>query len=465
MSGVAPAEFDGMEKQFLLKKYDVPAPRYTSYPTVPYWSGEGFSVERWKETVERTFSESNEGGIGLYIHLPFCESLCTFCGCTRRITKNHAVEAPYIEQLLREWSTYLELWGAPPRIKELHLGGGTPTFFSPENLHKLISEILSQAEIAEHPEFGFEGHPNNTTVEHLTALYELGFRRLSIGVQDLDPVVQQTINRIQPYGRVESVTRAARETGYDSVNFDLVYGLPRQQLSSVCNTVTKVTQLRPDRIAFYSYAHVPWIKGTAQRNFSEADLPLDAEKRALYEVGRELLEEAGYHEIGLDHFALEGDALYRAAKNKTLHRNFMGYTTAHTKLSLGLGMSSISDSWYAFAQNEKTLKPYSKAVESARSPIFRGHILTEEDLRLRQHILKIMCQFETGWSDAESSSPRMKQGLNRLATLEKDGLVEISGNSLRVLKSGRPFLRNVCMALDARYWERQSENQIFSRAI
>ena len=436
------AWLDIMHKQLLVKKYDVPAPRYTSYPTVPYWSGEGFSVERWRETVEHAFLESNEGGIGLYIHLPFCESLCTFCGCTRRITKNHAVESPYIDQLLREWSTYLELWGKPPRIKELHLGGGgTPTFFSPENLHKLVSKILSQAGVAENPEFGFEGHPNSTTAEHLRALYELGFRRLSIGVQDLDPIVQQT------------------------VNFDLVYGLPRQRLSSVWNTVTRVTELRPDRIAFYSYAHVPWVKGTAQRNFSEADLPLDTEKRALYEVGRELLEEAGYHEIGLDHFALESDALYRAAKSKTLHRNFMGYTTAHTKLIVGLGMSSISDSWYAFAQNEKTLKPYSQAVESGRSPVFRGHILTEEDLRLRQHILNIMCQFETSWTEGEAACPRMKRALRRLATMVDDGLVQISGNSLQVLKDGRPFLRNVCMALDARYWDRQAEDQIFSRAI
>ncbi len=454
-----------MLKKELFKKYDVPAPRYTSYPTVPYWSGEGFSVQRWEETVGRTFTETNKEAIGLYIHLPFCESLCTFCGCNRRITKNHAVEVPYIERLLQEWSTYLELWGAKPRIKELHLGGGTPTFFSPDNLHQLISAILSESEIADEPEFGFEAHPNNTTVEHLSVLYDLGFRRFSLGVQDLDPVVQETINRIQPYEKVESVTRAAREIGYSSINFDLVYGLPRQKLSSIWNTVTEVNKLRPDRIAFYSYAHVPWIKGVGQRNFSESDLPLDAEKRALYEVGRELLEEAGYHEIGLDHFALEEDALYRASRNKTLHRNFMGYTTAHTKLLIGLGVSAISDSWYAFAQDDKALKTYSEAVESGRSPIVRGHILTEEDLRLRQHILNIMCQLETRFSEAETQCPRLKQGLNRLATMEKDGLVQVRGDTLRVLKEGRPFLRNICMALDARYWDRQAKTQVFSRAI
>jgi oxygen-independent coproporphyrinogen-3 oxidase len=229
--------------------------------------------------------------------------------------------------------------------------------------------------------------------------------------------------------------------------------------------VTEVNKLRPDRIAFYSYAHVPWIKGVGQRNFSESDLPLDAEKRALYEVGRELLEEAGYHEIGLDHFALKGDALYRASQNKTLHRNFMGYTTAHTKLIVGLGVSAISDSWYAFAQDDKALKTYSEAVESGHSPIVRGHMLTQEDLRLRQHILNIMCQLETRFSEAETQCPRLKQGLNRLATMEEDGLVQVRGDSLRVLKEGRPFLRNICMALDARYWDRQAETQVFSRAI
>jgi oxygen-independent coproporphyrinogen-3 oxidase len=295
----------------LLAKYNVPVPRYTSYPTVPFWSSTP-GQEDWKTLVRNSFRKTNStNGISLYIHLPFCESLCTYCACNTRITVNHKVEVPYLEAVLAEWKLYLQLMDEKPRISEIHLGGGTPTFFSAANLHRLLSGILAEAEINEQHDFSFEGHPANTTAEHLQTLYDLGFRRVSFGIQDFDPLVQDTINRYQSYEQVNDVVREARRIGYRSVNFDLVYGLPHQKLPTITDTIEKVIRLHPDRIAFYSYAHVPWLR-PGQRKFTEKDLPLDGEKRALYEKGLHMFTAAGYHDIGLDHFALREDALYTA---------------------------------------------------------------------------------------------------------------------------------------------------------
>ncbi|MDX5347946.1 MAG: radical SAM protein, partial [Hymenobacteraceae bacterium] len=274
--------------EVLISKYNVPVPRYTSYPTVPFWTDEKPDQVQWQQAVLKSFQISNNTeGISLYVHLPFCESLCTYCGCNKRITKNHSVEPVYLKALLKEWQLYLNMFPAKPLIREIHFGGGTPTFFSAENLQFLVKGLLENAEV--HPEaaFSFEGHPNNTTAEHLQGLYEVGFRRVSFGVQDLSLEVQQAINRIQPFENVQKVTELAREIGYTSVNFDLIYGLPFQTLESIQQTFEQVIQLQPDRIAFYSYAHVPW-KHKAQRGYSEADLPSDSAKYALYEAGKKL---------------------------------------------------------------------------------------------------------------------------------------------------------------------------------
>lgn len=263
----------------LIQKYNIAGPRYTSYPTVPFWNEEGIAYNDWISTMKRAFDESNATeGISLYIHLPFCEKLCTFCGCHKRITKQHGVEEPYIDTVLKEWELYCDVLQEKPRIKEIHLGGGTPTFFSPENLAKLINGILERAEKCEEYEFSFEGHPNNTTYEHLETLYNLGFTRCSFGVQDYDEKVQKTINRIQPYEKVEAATLNARKIGYNSISHDLVFGLPHQTKEGIIDTINKTKILKPDRIAFYSYAHVPWIKGVGQRGYDENDLPTAEEK-------------------------------------------------------------------------------------------------------------------------------------------------------------------------------------------
>ena len=450
----------------LIHKYNVPGPRYTSYPTVPYWDEAMFSRELWTEQLIRSFEESNHSeGISLYLHLPFCESMCTFCGCNRRITKNHAVEEPYIEALLREWALYCNMFSEKPRIKELHLGGGTPTFFSPNSLKRLINGILRSSILAERHEFGFEGHPNNTTYEHLQALYELGFRRVSYGIQDFDPKVQQIINRVQSYETVARVAEWSWNLGYQSVNFDIVYGLPLQQLSSVEDTIEKVKSLQPDRISYYSYAHVPWIKGLGQRKFTESDLPAGKEKRELYERGKQLLQDARYCEIGMDHFALPHDDLYRASLNGNLHRNFMGYTPSKTQLLLGLGVSSISDAWYAFAQNAKSLEDYYAQIQLGNIPVFRGHMLTSEDLQLRKHILDLICRFNTTLDQKEIKNETILRSLANLYELVADDLVKISEKEVSITPHGKPFVRNVCMAFDARLWCDQSPERLFSMTV
>ncbi|MCK6608306.1 MAG: oxygen-independent coproporphyrinogen III oxidase [Flavobacterium sp.] len=450
----------------IVQKYNVPGPRYTSYPTVPYWEEEKFHLEDWKRTLLQSFKESNASeGISLYIHLPFCESLCTFCGCNKRITKRHEVEDPYITAVIKEWKLYCDLFPRKPIIKEIHLGGGTPTFFSPENLESLINGIFQYATKAEEHEFSFEGHPNNTTKQHLQTLYDLGFRRVSFGVQDYSPKVQEAIHRIQPFHNVAKVTFWAKEIGYTSVGHDLIFGLPFQTLADVKDTIDKTKSLQPDRLAFYSYAHVPWIKGNGQRGFKDEDLPKDDEKRMLYEEGKKQLAQNGYYEIGMDHFALENDSMFTSFKEGKLHRNFMGYTASKTQLMIGLGVSSISDSWYSFAQNEKTIEDYYTHLAEDQLPIFRGHVLTPEDLIIRRHILNLMCQFTTSWKDKTLDFPELPSVLASLEEMQDDGLLSIQDETIIVTEKGKPFVRNICMAFDLRLIRKAPETKLFSMTI
>lgn len=450
----------------LTQKYNVPGPRYTSYPTVPYWNESAFTVEQWKSSFQKSFSESNsQNGISLYLHLPFCESMCTFCGCNKRITKNHSVEEIYISAILKEWRLYCELLPEKPSIKEIHLGGGTPTFFSTENLEHLINGIFKLADKADNYEFSFEGHPNNTTYEQLKKLYDLGFRRVSFGVQDYAEKVQKAIHRIQPFHNVAKVTFWAKEIGYKSIGHDIIFGLPFQTVEDVIDTVEKTNSLKPDRLAFYSYAHVPWIKGNGQRGFNEENLPKDAEKRKLYETGKQLLSANGYHEIGMDHFALSSDSLFHAAHNKKMHRNFMGYSASKTQLMIGLGVSSISDSWYSFAQNTKSLEEYYRILREDQLPIVKGHILDEEDLIIRKHILNLTCDLETSWSNESLYFKELPSVLLDLEEIEKDKLIVIEENKLKITEAGRPFVRNICMAFDLHLKRKSPETNLFSMTV
>ncbi|GAA4202167.1 oxygen-independent coproporphyrinogen III oxidase [Pedobacter jeongneungensis] len=448
-----------MNTAALLKKYNVAAPRYTSYPTVPYWDTENFSANGWLGSVANTYLSYKNEGISLYIHLPFCESLCTYCGCNTRITKNHSVEVPYILAVLAEWGMYVDALREKPKLKELHLGGGTPTFFSAENLELLINGILENAILAPDAELSFEAHPANTTTGHLTTLYKLGFRRLSLGIQDFDPKVQFLINRFQTPEQVALITTQAREIGYTSVNFDLIYGLPGQSIRGLTDTIKEVIAMQPDRIAFYSYAHVPWLK-PGQRHYTEKDIPIGDEKFALYHSGRQLLDGAGYKDVGMDHFALTTDSLFQAMTEQQLHRNFMGYTSQHTHLLIGLGVSSISDCWTAFAQNPKTVEAYLDKMNLGTLPVEKGHFLTDEDLEVRKHILNIMCKENTVYKEGIPESV-----YGRLLPLLHDKLICVTEKEIRITARGKSFLRNVCMAFDEKLWLKQPKTQLFSSSI
>lgn len=446
-----------MKELDLIRKYNVAAPRYTSYPTVPFWESDSFASEIWLEKLKSAYAEHSQAGISLYVHLPYCESLCTYCGCNTRITKNHAVEQPYIQTLLKEWQLYTAVLQTEPKVCDLHLGGGTPTFFSPENLAQLIEGLVKTH--VDDRKFSFEGHPDNTKVEHLLTLFRLGFKRLSLGIQDFDPKVQFMINRFQTPEQVRAITEKARLIGYDSINYDLIYGLPGQTPLGLSSTIDQVIALRPDRIAFYSYAHVPWIK-PGQRHYQDDDIPQDEEKIALYELGKERLLRAGYLDIGMDHFALPNDPLFQAMQERTLHRNFMGYTENVQPILLGLGVSAISEIPDAYAQNTKTVESYIQSIESGNLATVKGHLLSRKDIEIKAHILNLMCKNQTSFSTGIPDD-----AYARLVELEADGLLTLNNEHISISPLGKSFLRNCCMAIDDRMWTKKTENTIFSKAL
>ena len=452
-----------MVNSFLVRKYNQPLPRYTSYPTVPFWK-ENFEVEKWTSEFQQKFDEQNhQNGISIYIHLPFCESLCTYCGCNKKITTNHSVEEEYLLAIDKEWTLYRKLMSQTPVIREIHLGGGTPTFFSPRNLERLLNSILKRSIIHPQHEFSIEAHPNNTTIEHLKLLQKIGFRRISYGVQDNDPDVQRVINRIQPFENVKAAIENARRVGFTSVNFDLIYGLPLQTEASITKTINEVIGLKPDRIAFYSYAHVPWTS-KAQRLFDESHLPKAEQKIQLYLKGKQLLLRNGYVDLGMDHFALPGDELYKAWKEGQLYRSFMGYTTRRTELLLGLGVSSISDSGNAFAQNAKTLHDYYESINKGKLAIKKGYVLSETDKACRRYILDIACKGETEFRE-EDMGFLEEHSFPMLESFQQDGLVVLTRKGVTLTQQGRYFIRNICSAFDLYLAKVEVQKTMFSKAV
>ena len=467
-----------LAKAELLRKYNVPGPRYTSYPTVPYWDRSPTGAE-WINSISLALQEGLEQKIGaaLYIHIPFCRNLCTYCGCNTRITRNEHSGEPYVTLLHQELALYQKAlaqadppWRDPIPVSEMHLGGGTPTFLSPELLRHLIQGLSPILAIQEGAECSIEADPRVTTLHHLETLASLGFKRLSLGIQDFEPAVQELVNRVQSEEEVRRLTEQARALGFESINYDLIYGLPGQIPAGIERTLEAVIRLNPDRIAYYSYAHVPWIR-PGQRRFTDQDVPVGETKRALYERGRELLEAVGYFEIGLDHFARAHDSLYRASRDGSLHRNFMGYTTKQVSPLIGLGVSSIGDSWRIFAQNEKLLETYRDRVQRGEIPLQRGHVLDAEDLVIRRHILNLMTRLATSWEitgHPQSSTlytPFLEQIAARLSAVQEDGLVRLEHNHCQIEEVGRPFLRNICMAFDARLERRAPGTALFSQTI
>jgi oxygen-independent coproporphyrinogen III oxidase len=444
----------------LFAKYDVPVPRYTSYPTVPEWRTSP-TTEQWLASLSSAL-EAPDATLSLYVHLPFCESLCTFCGCNTVITRDHGRAAPYLDLVFRELDEYVKrvpALAARP-VCQMHLGGGTPTFLSPEQLAQLIDGTFARLKrTAGEFQGSVEADPRVTTPAQLETLASRGFTRLSLGVQDFNPETQRLVNRIQSEALVADLVSNARRLGYDSINFDLIYGLPGQTLETMRHTADQVLGLEPDRLAVYSFARVPWIK-PQQRKFKDEQIPVGAEKRGLYEAIRTPLLDRGYVELGMDHFARPDDGLARAAASGMMHRNFQGYTERRTTVLLGLGVSAISETPECYHQNEKVITVYERRVLQGEIPTLRGHLLSEDDRRRREKILALMTSFHVALDADEVNDAR-----EFLAPLVDDELVTIGDGELRILPKGRAFLRNAAAFFDVHLRTSQPSGPTYSRAV
>ncbi len=448
-----------MNSSEIFARYDVPVPRYTSYPTVPYWSITP-SREEWISELRKTLALPDSAW-SLYLHIPFCETLCTFCGLNTVITKDLGASAPYVEDLLREWKIYLkevpELASRP--LRHFHLGGGSPNFLNETELKNLVGSLSNETNQDKKSfEGSWEADPRRTTSAQLRLLQGYGFDRVSFGVQDFEPEVLRKVNREQTEEETRSLVDAARALRYRSINLDLIYGLPGQTLESFSRTMEKVLSIRPDRLAIYGLAIVPWIK-PAQKLFTEEELPRGKEKRELFELARNMLLKSGYIEIGMDHFALPEDALARASATGSLHRNFMGYSDIRTSAMLGLGVSAISETPGCYHQNEKVLPRYQNLVRYGDVPTLRGHLLSNDDRVARENILALMTCYEV------SLGNRTEEARKFLEPLLSDGLVRVEDGYLRLTEAGRPFLRNACVFFDHHLRSKAPETRIFSSAV
>ncbi len=445
-------------------RYSSPGPRYTSYPTYPNWSEKIRVADyEWRLTHGKV-SES----LSLYTHLPFCEKLCHFCACNRVIDPQRKFEDTYLEALHYEIEVVASRLGTRRRVGQFHWGGGTPTFLPVGKLQSLFAQFKKYFDLNADAEVSIEVHPNVTSHEHLQALKEMGFNRISFGVQDFDPLVQDKINRFQTYEKTADLAQESRRLGFSSLNLDLVYGLPKQTRETVADTIKKVIGLKPDRIALYSFAKVPW-KEPFQRRFKDEELPEGLDKVNLYLDARVALEDAGYEAIGMDHFALPHDELAVAHRAQSLHRNFMGYTTKPDLDLVGFGVSAISDFAGLYAQNDKILSRYVDKVTSKGLATSVGFELSDDDLLRRELIHKLMCQYHLDLGYFESKykidfAHHFATELNELKILEGDGLLTLSDSKIQVIDRGQILVRNIAMIFD-KYLPKESSGRRFSNTI
>jgi len=396
----------------------------------------------------------------LYVHVTFLEKLFYYCGCNRIVTKNHSVQDNFVNLLLLEWQTYCDRLGFIPTINSLHFGGGTPTFLTPENLEKLIVQLTLNKK--ENFTGSIEIDPRNTSIEHLDCFKRNGIKRVSLGIQDFDPLVQKTINRAQSFELVEKLVHELRLRDFESINFDVIYGLPKQTSETITETFRLIRKLKPDLIAYYSYAHLP-ERLKNQRLINPTDLPEASEKQAFYELGKELLAMDGYADVGMDHFALPHNFLFKAKDDNRLHRNFMGYVDKKSPILLGLGPSSISDSSISFAQNEKGMNEYELKIKSGSLAINLGHTHDEKDLNVQKIILSLMCRNESTLPD-NKQIPYWDDVKNELKSMEDDGMIKMDDYKVSVLPIGRKFIRNIAMVFDF-YFREKMPAEKFSRTI
>jgi oxygen-independent coproporphyrinogen III oxidase len=449
-----------------LSKYNRPGPRYTSYPTAPVWQ-ENFGPD----DLESVFADADAAGtpVSLYMHIPFCESLCLFCACNVVIEKNKEIAPPYLNTLEREIEHVSRFVSRRRPVIQFHWGGGTPTYLSPAQMEDLFGYTRERYSFAPEAEIGIEVDPRVTTLAHLETARRLGFNRLSMGIQDFHAEVQATVRRIQPFEMTRETVTSARHLGFESINVDLIYGLPHQTAERFAVTIDQVLALHPDRVAMFSYAHVPWLR--KQQGAFQKDLPEGMEKFRIFRTGLERFLEAGYLYIGMDHFARPTDELALAQKQRTLHRNFQGYTTKAGADLYGLGVSAISGIGNAYAQNDRDLRGYRSRVESRGMATMRGYRLTRDDTIRRAVISRLLCHTIVRKPEIEQEhairfAEYFTKELERLKDFAADGLVRLSPDEIRVTLLGRIFIRNVAMVFDPHLEQQILESRpLFSKTL
>jgi oxygen-independent coproporphyrinogen-3 oxidase len=453
----------------LLRRFDVAGPRYTSYPTADRFV-EAFTVEDYEQalTQRRTGAAAMTLPLSLYVHIPFCESLCYYCACNKIITKHHDKATAYLRYLSREVDLHTQRLGMGQSVSQLHLGGGTPTFLDDSQLEELMAMLRRSFSLAPGGEYSIEVDPRTVDARRLATLARLGFNRLSFGVQDFDPEVQKAVHRVQPAEQVFGLVSEARALGFDSINVDLIYGLPRQSPESFARTLAQVAQLRPERIALYAYAHLP-ERFKPQRRILSAELPAAAAKVSMLSQALSAFLSAGYVYVGMDHFALPTDPLAVAKRQGRLHRNFQGYSTQPDCDLIGLGVSAIGRVGATYSQNAKTMDEYCDRLDQGRLPVVRGLALSRDDLVRRAVIMALMCQGQVQFESIELAylvdfqtyfAPEMEA----LRTLQDDGLVMVDATGIQVTAAGWFFVRAVAMQFD-RYLQADRNRARFSRII
>jgi oxygen-independent coproporphyrinogen-3 oxidase len=453
----------------LLERFDVPGPRYTSYPTADRFV-EAFGCDQYATALKQRqmgFGQSM-APLSLYIHIPFCESLCYYCACNKVITKKYGQALGYLDLLEREIDISTQHLGARQSVSQLHLGGGTPTYLRDEDLSRLMRAVGAAFELTTNCERSIEVDPRTINKQRLEVLKELGFNRLSFGVQDFNEHVQKAVHRVQPFGDVESLMQSSRETGFESINLDLIYGLPLQTPASFSRTLDQLVQLSPERVALYAYAHLP-TRFKAQRRISDYQLPSADAKLSMLSLAIEKLLQAGYVYIGMDHFAKPTDSLAVSKRRGTLHRNFQGYSVFPNTDLLGIGVSAISRVGAAYSQNAKSIEDYGNRVMHGQLPVDRGLSLTRDDLLRQTVIMALMCQGLLSFEDIEQAylidfKEYFKSELIALAPMHEDGLIVMDGHTIEVTQMGWYFVRAVAMAFD-KYLTFDLDRNRFSKII
>lgn len=450
----------------LIRRFDSLGPRYTSYPTADRFSSE-FNADSYIEYLQQRSRSDDKPPLSLYIHIPFCASLCYYCACNKVITKDHGRSAKYLEYLEKELKLVIKHLAEREVLSQLHLGGGTPTFLSHDEMRGLMAMLRTYFDFSDDAEISIEIDPRTVTTETLNLLAELGFNRTSLGVQDFNEDVQTAVHRIQPFQMVEKTVKDSRNAGFGSINFDLIYGLPKQSLTSFSTTLDQVIQLSPDRIALYNYAHLP-TRFKPQRRISADDLPSAEQRLQIFLMSLRRLLAEGYVYIGLDHFAKPDDSLAKATLDGSLHRNFQGYTTRAECDLIGLGLSSIGKVGHSYSQNFRTLDEYYAILDAGLLPVEKGYHLSQDDLLRRQIIMDLMCSNTIDFNAIEkkfgiSFTKYFSSELKQIQLFADFGLIALNENSIRILPKGRLFVRAVGMAFD-RYVSHETTAK-FSRLI